>query len=109
MDNRKKRKLTFFTIGLMFLLSGVEYGKIYLFFSLLNVYDSLTSRAMVKKRKHKPSSSLAHLREGQYTNWQDRVNWKGNFSSVIPIHFLRMKLKDNILVFLAYFTRERLN
>lgn len=54
MDNRKKRKLTFFTIGLMFLLSGVEYGKIYLFFSLLNVYDenerSLTSTAMVKKR-----------------------------------------------------------
>lgn len=48
MDNRKKRKLTFFTIGLMFLLSGVEYGKINLFFSLLNVYDSLTSRAMVK-------------------------------------------------------------
>lgn len=49
MDNRKKRKLTFFAIGLMFLLSGVEYGKIYLFFSLLNVYDSLTSRAMEKK------------------------------------------------------------
>lgn len=28
MDNRKKRKLTFFTIGLMFLLSGVEYAVI---------------------------------------------------------------------------------
>lgn len=27
MDNRRKRKLTFFTIGLIFLLSGVEYGK----------------------------------------------------------------------------------
>lgn len=30
MDNRKKRKLTFFAIGLMFLLSGVEYGKFFL-------------------------------------------------------------------------------
>lgn len=28
MDNRRKRKLTFVTIGLIFLLSGVEYGKI---------------------------------------------------------------------------------
>lgn len=28
MDNRRKRKLTFSTIGLLFLLSGVEYGEI---------------------------------------------------------------------------------
>lgn len=28
MDNRRKKKLTFLTIGLIFLLSGVEYGKI---------------------------------------------------------------------------------
>ncbi|KAM9358374.1 major facilitator superfamily domain-containing protein 8 [Symphorus nematophorus] len=28
MDNRRKRKLTFFTIGLLFLLSGVEYAVI---------------------------------------------------------------------------------
>lgn len=27
MDNRRKRKLSFITIGLIFLLSGVEYGK----------------------------------------------------------------------------------
>lgn len=27
MDNHQKRKLTFFTIGLIFILSGVEYGK----------------------------------------------------------------------------------
>lgn len=29
MDYRRKRKLTFFTIGLIFLLSGVEYGEVY--------------------------------------------------------------------------------
>jgi len=27
MDYRRKRRLTFFTIGLIFLLSGIEYGK----------------------------------------------------------------------------------
>lgn len=27
MDYRRKRKLTFFTIGLIFLFSGIEYGK----------------------------------------------------------------------------------
>lgn len=37
MDNRKKKKLTFFTIGLMFLLSGVEYGKMFLIFQSLKV------------------------------------------------------------------------
>lgn len=28
MDNRREKKVTFITIGLIFLLSGVEYGKI---------------------------------------------------------------------------------
>lgn len=27
MDNRQKRNLTFVTIGLLFVLSGVEYGR----------------------------------------------------------------------------------
>lgn len=41
MDHRKKKKLTFFTIGLMFLLSGVEYGKICLLFSRLKLHDKI--------------------------------------------------------------------
>lgn len=49
MDNRKKKKLTFFTIGLMFLLSGVEYGKMCLFFSRLKLYDKINCQWQKKK------------------------------------------------------------
>lgn len=103
MDNRKKRKLTFLTIGLIFLLSGVEYGELYFGGSLfcspffpdvtsvkinpnLFVKDTYTViGTAIVSAVFRPNFLLSHL--GILNQQRHGGNWKSNFSFVISMNF----------------------
>lgn len=94
MDNRKKRKLTFFTIGLMFLLSGVEYGKT-CFISQppeLLRQNKPNCNFNDSKKRNKGLVLLWHTSVNDSLNREDKENWKGNFSS--DINFLKFRVEE---------------
>uniref|UniRef100_UPI0037E9781F major facilitator superfamily domain-containing protein 8 n=1 Tax=Semicossyphus pulcher TaxID=241346 RepID=UPI0037E9781F len=71
MDNRRKKKLTFFTIGLMFLLSGVEYAvilpTIWKYLQTLNAAPYFLGLAL-------SAFSLSGLLSGPlFGHWSDRT------------------------------------
>ncbi|XP_041648099.1 uncharacterized protein mfsd8l1 [Cheilinus undulatus] len=71
MDNRRKKKLTFFTIGLMFLLSGIEYAvilpTIWRYLQTLNAAPYFLGLAL-------SAFSLSGLLSGPlFGHWSDRT------------------------------------
>lgn len=64
MENHKKRNLTFFTIGLMFMLSGIEYGK-----SIMTALWSWRHEIMVSLEQYLPGILAASTHHKGYGIW----------------------------------------